>query len=88
MWLWARATTWGHADTLLLGATQIRATVGLSADVEEPMTPADQSAEVNCQACMCDVPASEVRALRCGHTFCNDCWRDYLEMRVVRCEPV
>lgn len=63
---------------------QIRATVGLSVDVEEPMTPADQSAEVECQACMCDVPAAEVRALRCGHTFCNDCWREYLTMRVVR----
>lgn len=37
---------------------------------------------LECQVCCCEVPASECFSQTCGHFFCNECWRDYLEEKI------
>ncbi|PSC75216.1 putative E3 ubiquitin-ligase ARI1 isoform X2 isoform A [Micractinium conductrix] len=39
-------------------------------------------ADVACLVCMCDVPAGEATAMGCGHTFCNDCWREHMRINI------
>jgi len=48
------------------------------------MTPADSMSEAFCDTCMSDVPVGDLKALSCGHTYCDSCWREYLADAVVR----
>ena len=34
--------------------------------------------EMMCGTCYCDYDGSEMRALECGHAFCQECYRDHL----------
>ena len=31
-----------------------------------------------CATCYCDYDGTEMRALECGHAFCEECYRDHL----------
>jgi len=36
----------------------------------------------SCSVCWDDVPMDQTFALGCGHRFCNNCWKNYLEDRI------
>lgn len=40
--------------------------------------------EIECRICDDDFPLEETLAIGCGHRFCEDCWKDYLEERTNR----
>eukprot|EP01118_Nematostelium_gracile_P013300 TRINITY_DN4_c0_g1_i2.p1 TRINITY_DN4_c0_g1~~TRINITY_DN4_c0_g1_i2.p1 ORF type:complete len:540 (-),score=136.34 TRINITY_DN4_c0_g1_i2:83-1480(-) len=35
-----------------------------------------------CLICLDDLPLSETFALTCGHRYCKECWRGYLEVKI------
>mmetsp|Transcript_37117 Transcript_37117/g.94848 ORF Transcript_37117/g.94848 Transcript_37117/m.94848 type:complete len:608 (-) Transcript_37117:139-1962(-) len=37
---------------------------------------------VYCGSCLCDVPSLDSTSMACGHSFCNNCWRQYMTMKV------
>ena len=37
---------------------------------------------VECQICFLVIPVSKMTGLECQHTFCTDCWRDYLSGKI------
>eukprot|EP01120_Amphizonella_sp_Union-15-10_P002490 TRINITY_DN1273_c0_g1_i4.p1 TRINITY_DN1273_c0_g1~~TRINITY_DN1273_c0_g1_i4.p1 ORF type:complete len:614 (+),score=95.91 TRINITY_DN1273_c0_g1_i4:141-1982(+) len=39
-------------------------------------------AGMSCLVCMSDLEKGKARALSCGHIFCNDCWKNYLEVQI------
>lgn len=39
---------------------------------------AGPAGQVFCMVCMCDVGPAEATTMECGHTFCNDCWREHM----------
>eukprot|EP01114_Cavostelium_apophysatum_P022118 TRINITY_DN789_c0_g1_i3.p1 TRINITY_DN789_c0_g1~~TRINITY_DN789_c0_g1_i3.p1 ORF type:complete len:582 (-),score=159.50 TRINITY_DN789_c0_g1_i3:140-1885(-) len=40
------------------------------------------SGEEMCSICADEVPADQCTALTCQHRFCNDCWRNYLNIKI------
>jgi len=57
---------------------KVRSAVGLVGKAAKPLP-----AMMQCQTAYCDVvPSSQGTALNCGHFFCDDCWRGYLESQV------
>ena len=36
------------------------------------------SREITCMVCMSDVAPAGATTMECGHTFCNDCWREHM----------
>ena len=43
-----------------------------------PALPLPCAAQVTCLVCMSDVAPGEATTMECGHTFCNDCWREHM----------
>lgn len=39
-------------------------------------------AVVTCDTCFCEAELSCCTAMDCGHTFCNDCWRQHLTTQI------
>ena len=37
---------------------------------------------VECQICFLVIPVSKMTGLECQHTFCTDCWKDYLSGKI------
>jgi len=44
--------------------------------------------EDGCSICGDDTPAERCTALTCGHRFCNDCWRNYMTLKIKEGEVV
>lgn len=40
------------------------------------------SGEVECGCCFCAVPRAQCTAMECGHTFCDDCWRQHFQVQI------
>lgn len=36
--------------------------------------------QVTCMVCMSEVAPAEATTMECGHTFCNDCWREHMRL--------
>lgn len=54
---------------------------GLSTlELERPIK--DPKSTHSCLICCEDLPASETFALSCGHRYCKDCWKGYLEVKI------
>jgi len=49
-------------------------------ELEIPAPKTDK--KFSCLICLEDLLANETYALGCGHRYCNDCWRGYLEVKV------
>eukprot|EP01119_Soliformovum_irregulare_P017106 TRINITY_DN5031_c0_g2_i1.p1 TRINITY_DN5031_c0_g2~~TRINITY_DN5031_c0_g2_i1.p1 ORF type:complete len:607 (-),score=164.31 TRINITY_DN5031_c0_g2_i1:116-1936(-) len=52
----------------------------------QPQESSEDADEVTCSICYTDVERSESDALHCGHTFCNDCWKGYLTLKITEGE--
>ena len=37
---------------------------------------------VECEICYLVIPVSKMTGLECQHTFCTDCWKDYLSGKI------
>eukprot|EP01114_Cavostelium_apophysatum_P018563 TRINITY_DN576_c0_g1_i1.p1 TRINITY_DN576_c0_g1~~TRINITY_DN576_c0_g1_i1.p1 ORF type:complete len:511 (+),score=127.36 TRINITY_DN576_c0_g1_i1:176-1708(+) len=54
---------------------------GLSTlELERPVPDPKKTHE--CLICMDSLPAAETFALSCGHRYCKDCWKGYLEVKI------
>jgi len=65
------------------GSKTVRAEVGITD--EEDAKPIEKNAEglVQCHTAYCDeVPIEQAHGLRCGHVFCEDCWKNYLTSQI------
>lgn len=62
---------------------KVLAAAGLTALMEGSKdAPPSTPMEMECQICYDTVDSSDAFALACGHSFCRECWTDYLEGRV------
>jgi len=43
---------------------------------------AASSSEPTCLTCFTEVPAAEMTSMSCGHSFCSDCWRQHIRIKV------
>ncbi|XP_057308532.1 E3 ubiquitin-protein ligase arih1-like isoform X2 [Hydractinia symbiolongicarpus] len=39
--------------------------------------------KLECEICLCPVPAKMLTGLECGHVFCQFCWNEYLMMKIL-----
>ena len=44
--------------------------------------PGDSTIEIACGTCFCDVERHDTTTMDCGHTFCNDCWRQHGRIQI------
>ena len=44
--------------------------------------PGDSTTEIACGTCFCDVERHDTTTMDCGHTFCNDCWRQHCRIQI------
>jgi hypothetical protein len=44
--------------------------------------PGDSTAEIACGTCFCEVEPQDTTTMDCGHTFCNDCWRQHCRIQI------
>lgn len=51
-----------------------------SFELEKPIENAN--AVHSCLICLEDLPATQTFALACGHRYCKDCWKGYLEVKI------
>jgi len=51
-----------------------------SFELEKPVE--DPNAKHTCLICFDTLSASETFALNCGHRYCRDCWKGYLEVKI------
>ena len=35
-----------------------------------------------CTICFCDMTPEEATAMDCGHSFCNDCWKQHARIQI------
>lgn len=68
------------------GQEEVYKRAGLLSQAEESFPAAavgsSGSSEVTCMVCMCDVAPAEATTMECGHTFCNDCWREHMRISI------
>lgn len=49
-------------------------------DLEKPVS--NPNATFSCLICLEELPAANTYALSCGHRYCKDCWKGYLEVMI------
>ncbi|KAH8501286.1 hypothetical protein H0E87_016196 [Populus deltoides] len=58
---------------------KVRRAVGL---LEEPVVPFPDGREMTCGICFETYPSDRLRAVVCGHAFCNSCWAGYISTAI------
>ena len=67
-----------HADQQKL-VTEAGVATQLHLDICAPL---DSHIELTCPVCFDDVSGDRLFALPCGHQFCHDCWRSFLQNQI------
>lgn len=49
---------------------------------DKPQPPAKDATVKDCEICYGEISPDESYAVSCGHTFCGDCWGNYLTLKI------
>jgi len=68
-------------QNLKLNYDEPLSSVGFSCNLRRYTTVASSESEhqVTCGVCFDEFPATGVNHVGCGHSFCGDCWKGYLD---------